>query len=68
MTTVAPPTRLGVTVIFGTRPEAIKLAPVIATLSADGRFSVRVVSTGQHREMVREIIVHSAFSLMSILT
>jgi len=56
MTTVAPPTRLGVTVIFGTRPEAIKLAPVIATLSADGRFSVRVVSTGQHREMVREII------------
>jgi UDP-N-acetylglucosamine 2-epimerase (non-hydrolysing) len=56
MTTVAPSPRLEVTVIFGTRPEAIKLAPVIATLSADERFSVRVVSTGQHREMVREII------------
>jgi UDP-N-acetylglucosamine 2-epimerase (non-hydrolysing) len=48
--------QLGVTMVFGTRPEAIKLAPVIAMLSADRRFSVRVVSTGQHREMVREII------------
>ena len=53
---LSPSERLGVMVVFGTRPEAIKLAPVIAILSADGRFSVRVVSTGQHREMIREII------------
>jgi len=50
------PRPLDVAVVFGTRPEAIKLAPVISTLSADDRFCVRVVLTGQHREMVHEII------------
>jgi UDP-N-acetylglucosamine 2-epimerase len=48
--------RLSVAVVFGTRPEAIKVAPVIATLSKDSRFVVRAILTGQHREMVHEII------------
>ena len=38
--------------IFGTRPEAVKFAPVIAQLQRDDRFAVRLVSTGQHREML----------------
>ncbi|MDG5973536.1 UDP-N-acetylglucosamine 2-epimerase (non-hydrolyzing) [Sphingomonas paucimobilis] len=38
--------------IFGTRPEAIKCAPVINRLKSDGRFQPIVVSTGQHREML----------------
>lgn len=38
--------------IFGTRPEAVKFAPVIAQLQGDDRFRVRLVSTGQHREML----------------
>lgn len=38
--------------MLGTRPEAIKLAPVHRALGADGRFEVRLVSTGQHREML----------------
>jgi UDP-N-acetylglucosamine 2-epimerase (non-hydrolysing) len=43
---------LNVLVLFGTRPEAIKLAPVIARLRGDDRFRARVVMTSQHREMV----------------
>ncbi len=37
---------------IGTRPEAIKLAPVIRALDADPRFTVTVCATGQHREML----------------
>lgn len=48
--------RMRVAVVFGTRPETIKLAPVIAVLGSDQRFAVHVIATGQHREMVREII------------
>lgn len=39
-------------IIFGTRPEAVKFAPIIKELDADGRFAVRLISTGQHREML----------------
>ncbi len=37
---------------IGTRPEAIKLAPVIRALDTDPRFTVTVCATGQHREML----------------
>jgi len=43
-----------VVVVFGTRPEAIKLAPVVRSLRSTGVFDVRVVSTGQHRELVQQ--------------
>lgn len=39
-------------IIFGTRPEAVKFAPIIKELEPDGRFAVRLISTGQHREML----------------
>lgn len=42
-------------VVFGTRPEAIKLAPVIKALKAEKSFEVNVCSTGQHREMLRQV-------------
>lgn len=41
--------------IYGTRPEAIKVAPVIQALSADARFESIAVSTGQHREMLAQV-------------
>ncbi|MDK8823368.1 non-hydrolyzing UDP-N-acetylglucosamine 2-epimerase [Corynebacterium coyleae] len=44
-----------VMVAYGTRPEAIKLAPVIQLLRADSRFKTLIVSTGQHREMVNQV-------------
>ena len=39
-------------VFFGTRPEALKLAPVVQALRAEPSFSVRTILTGQHREMI----------------
>lgn len=42
--------------IFGTRPEAIKLAPVIQALQSDPGFRVTLVSTGQHRDLVRQTL------------
>ena len=41
-----------VTIVLGTRPEAIKLAPVIQEFRACDVIDTRVVLTGQHREMV----------------
>lgn len=41
--------------VYGTRPEAIKMAPVISALQADSRFTSIVVSTGQHREMLDQV-------------
>ncbi|MFY8148583.1 MAG: non-hydrolyzing UDP-N-acetylglucosamine 2-epimerase, partial [Prochlorococcaceae cyanobacterium] len=45
-----------VTIVLGTRPEAIKLAPVIRAFQADGSLRTRVVLTGQHREMVGQVM------------
>lgn len=41
--------------VYGTRPEAIKVAPVIKTLGLDDRFDSVSVSTGQHREMLDQV-------------
>ncbi|MHA2789467.1 non-hydrolyzing UDP-N-acetylglucosamine 2-epimerase [Corynebacterium sp. S7] len=41
--------------VYGTRPEAIKVVPVIARLKADDRFTSISVSTGQHREMLEQV-------------
>jgi UDP-N-acetylglucosamine 2-epimerase (non-hydrolysing) len=51
-----------VTVLFGTRPEVIKLAPVVRELRRHpGEFATTVVSSGQHREMVDQAL--DAFDL-----
>lgn len=42
--------------VLGTRPEAIKLAPVVLAARADGRFRVEVCVTGQHRQMIDPIL------------
>lgn len=45
-----------VVVAFGTRPEAIKMAPVVHRLREHGGFDVRVVVTAQHREMLDQVL------------
>ena len=45
-----------VTFIFGTRPEAIKLAPVIKAFKEEKSIQTRVINTGQHKEMVQPIM------------
>lgn len=44
-----------VLIVYGTRPEAIKLAPVVKAFKADKRFKTVVASTGQHREMLSQV-------------
>jgi UDP-N-acetylglucosamine 2-epimerase (non-hydrolysing) len=45
-----------VIVFLGTRPEAIKLAPVIEALTNNAHFNTLVCSTGQHKEMLKQVI------------
>ncbi len=42
--------------VFGTRPEAIKMAPVVRALKADSRFETRVCVTAQHRQMLDQVL------------
>lgn len=42
--------------VFGTRPEAIKLFPLIHALQADDRFNSRVCVSGQHRGMLDQVL------------
>ncbi len=50
----APPARI--LVVFGTRPEAIKMAPVVKALAAEPGVEVRVVVTAQHRELLDQVL------------
>lgn len=45
-----------IVVIFGTRPEAIKLCPVVLALQANPAFDCRVCVTGQHKEMLYQVL------------
>jgi UDP-N-acetylglucosamine 2-epimerase (non-hydrolysing) len=47
---------MNILVAFGTRPEAIKLFPVIHELQQDADFDVTVCVTGQHREMLDQVL------------
>lgn len=42
--------------VFGTRPEAIKMAPLVLALKDDPRFETRVCVTAQHREMLDSVL------------
>lgn len=43
-------------IVFGTRPEAIKMAPLVKALEKDGGFDTRVCVTAQHREMLDQVL------------
>ena len=43
-------------IIFGTRPEAIKMAPLVNQFLKDNRFETKVCVTGQHREMLDQVL------------
>lgn len=57
--------------IIGTRPEVIKMAPVIHALESDGDLEVSVLSSGQHRELLVpmiewfELAVHDDLEVMT---
>ena len=53
MSTEAP---LRVACVVGTRPEAIKMAPVVLELKKDLRFEPRLLATGQHAQMLYQAL------------
>ena len=55
--------RKNVVIFMGTRPEAIKLAPVVAALRASQDLHCTVVATGQHREMFRQVAETFGFTV-----
>lgn len=54
-------------VVFGTRPEAIKMCPLILELKKHNELECKVCITGQHREMLRQVMeafkVHEDYNL-----
>jgi UDP-N-acetylglucosamine 2-epimerase (non-hydrolysing) len=55
--------RRSVAVFMGTRPEAIKMAPVVAALRRSPDLDCRVVATGQHREMFQQVADQFGFAV-----
>lgn len=51
-----PMNKLKTLCVFGTRPEAIKMAPLAIQLAEDDRFDAKVCVTGQHREMLDQVL------------
>ena len=45
-----------VLLVFGTRPEAIKMAPLVKAFQADDNFETKVCVTAQHREMLDQVL------------
>jgi len=45
-----------VSIVFGTRPEAIKLCPLVLELEKHPEFQTRVCVTGQHRQMLDQVL------------
>jgi UDP-N-acetylglucosamine 2-epimerase (non-hydrolysing) len=52
-----------IVVFMGTRPEAVKLAPVVAALRGPPDFHCAVVATGQHSEMFRQVVETFGFAV-----
>ncbi|WP_240403626.1 non-hydrolyzing UDP-N-acetylglucosamine 2-epimerase [Lactobacillus jensenii] len=48
--------QIKVMTVFGTRPEAIKMAPLVLKLKSDARFEEVTVVTAQHREMLDQVL------------
>lgn len=48
--------KIKVFMVFGTRPEAIKMAPLLKELESREEFEVKVCVTAQHREMLDKVL------------
>jgi len=53
---MAPKLTKKILLVFGTRPEAIKMAPLVKTLQAHNAFEVKVCVTAQHRHMLDQVL------------
>jgi UDP-N-acetylglucosamine 2-epimerase (non-hydrolysing) len=44
-----------IAIVYGTRPELIKLVPLILLMKKDERIQLTIINTGQHKEMVDDL-------------
>lgn len=65
---MAPPEKKRIAVILGTRPEAIKLAPVILALRQSSILEPWVVSTAQHRDLIAPVFANFGLKIDQSLT
>ena len=56
MNSIVKPFRRNVVLIVGTRPEAIKMAPLVCALRREPWCQTTVISTAQHREMLDQVL------------
>ena len=47
---------LNILIVFGTRPEAIKMAPLVVQLKQQASLNVKLCVTGQHRQMLDQVL------------
>lgn len=59
---MSAPSQAKILVVFGTRPEAIKLFPVVGALRAIGGVSVRTCVTAQHRGLLDQVLTIAGIS------
>ncbi len=63
--------KIKISAVFGTRPEAIKMCPLVLELKQRDEFKTRVILSGQHRELCRDavdffgVIPDADFNIMS---
>ncbi len=55
--------KFNITCVIGTRPEALKMFPIIKALQADKLFSVCTIITGQHRELLAQLLKSLAINV-----
>ena len=63
---VGSATKKSVLFTFGTRPETIKMGPVIRAFQADPMFDTKVCVTAQHREMLDPLLEFFGLQPISI--
>ena len=51
-----------ITIVYGTRPEFIKLYPLIKALKKNKHFKLQVISTGQHTDLLEQVHLEESFS------
>ena len=53
-------------IVFGTRPEAIKMAPLVHAFKANPAFETIVCVTAQHRQMDRQVLLQLFSKIVNI--
>ena len=57
-----------IAIFMGTRPEGIKMAPVVKAIEAAEGLEPLVVSTGQHKEMLQQVVDPVSYTHLTLPT